>query len=224
MELIHTCFCIQFVQAAPAMSTANISGSDDQMDIEEDENQPVDPMFHKNQQTIFSRPPPKIFGQNPMPSNDFQNKDNSRASSFDDISNSGNPNLDRDRENDMNHDFRGRGVERERDRNRRDYSNERGSGRNNSRWNSDGRGRSRENDRITPSDGNNRDFNNSRNNMQWRDAQPNFTNNTFMEQPNPRMNMGAGPLPALEDLRLPIPIDNMRGGPIGPNGTFQESV
>lgn len=218
------------------MSTANVSGSDDQMDIEEDENQPADQMFQKNPQTMFNRPPPKIFGQqNPMPSNDFPNKDNNRGSNFDDVNNIGNSNLDR--ENDMN-DFRGRGSERERDRNsrsnRRDYSNERSGGgsggssaagggsggrNSNSRW-SDGRGRSRENDRITPTDGNSRDFNNSRNNLQWRDSQPNF-NNSFMDQPNPRMNMGAGPPPALEDMRLPIPIDNMRGGPMGPNGKFK---
>lgn len=206
-------------------STANISGSDDQMDIEEDEsNQPADPMFQKNPQTMFNRPPPKIFGQqNPMPSNEFANKDNSRASNFDDVNNIGNSNMDR--ENDLN-DFRGRGTDRERERenrnsnrNRRDYSNERGGrNSNNSRW-SDGRGRSRESDRITPSDsGNSREFNNSRNNMQWRDAQPNF-NNSFMDQANPRMNIGAGPPPALEDMRLPIPIDSLRGGPIGgPNG------
>lgn len=210
------------------MSTSvNVSGSDDQMDIEEDEtNQPADPMFQKNQPTMFNRPPPKIFGQNPMPSNDFTNQDN-RGPNFDDVVNSsGNPNLG-DRDNDMK-DFRGRGSERERDRdrdnrnrgNRRDYSNERGGGgsggRNtNSRW-SDGRGRSRENDRIPPSDGNNRDFNNSRNNLQWRDQQPNF-NNSYMDQTNPRMNMNAGPPPALEDMRLPIPMDNMRGGPMGPN-------
>lgn len=200
-------------------STANISGSDDQMDIEEDEsNQPVDQMFQKNPQTMFNRPPPKIFGQqNPMPSNDFTTKDNSRAPNFDDVSSIGNSNIDR--ENDMN-DFRGRGADRERDRenrnsnrNRRDYSNERGGrNSNNSRW-SDGRGRSRESDRITPSDGNSRDFNNSRNNMQWRDAQPNF-NNSFMDQPNPRMS--AGPPPALEDMRLPIPM--------GPNGGFFQTI
>lgn len=214
-------------------ASANIGGSDDQMDIEEDEsNQPADPMFQKNQQTMFNRPPPKIFGQNPMPSNDFPNKDNSRGSNFDDISNSGNSSMDRD--NDMNDFGRGRGPERDRDRNnrtnRRDYSNERGGtggGRNsnNSRW-SDGRGRSRESDRITPSDGNSRDFNNSRNSMQWRDSQPNFNNtNSFLDQPNARMNqvnMSAGPPPALEDMRLPIPIDNLRSGPMGgPNGMFQ---
>lgn len=199
---------------------ANVSGSDDQMDIEEDENQPADQMFQKGQ-TMFNRPPPKIFGQNPMPSNDFSGKDNC-GPNFDD---SGNSSHDKD--------FRGRGIDRERDnRNRgnrsRDYSNERGgssggsTGRNsNSRW-SDGRGRSRENDRITPSDGNNRDFNNSRNNMQWRDQQPNQMNfnNSYMDQSNPRMNIGVGaggPPPALEDMRLPIPIDNLRGGPMGPN-------
>lgn len=211
------------------MSTANVSGSDDQMDIEEDD-QPADPLFQKNQQTMFNRPPPKIFGQNSMPPNDFTNKDNNRGSNFDDVSNIGNSNIDR--ENDM--DFgRGRGADRERDResrnirgNRRDYSNERGgsgsggsSGRNsnNSRWSNE-RGRSRENDRITPSDGNSRDF--SRNNSQWRDSQPNF-NNSFMDQPNPRMNISSGPPPALEDMRLPIPLDNMRGGPMGgPNGKF----
>lgn len=220
------------------MSTAaNVSGSDDQMDIEEDEsNQPADQIFQKNPQTMFNRPPPKIFGQqNPMPSNDFTNKDNNRGPNFDDVNNIGNSNMDR--ENDMN-DFRGRGAERDREnrtRGRRDYSNERGSGggggggnnggsggrsSNNSRWSDGGRGRSRENDRITPSDGNSRDFNNSRNNMQnWRDSQPNF-NNSFMDQTNPRMNMSAGPPPALEDMRLPIPIDSMRGGPMGPNGKF----
>lgn len=195
-------------------SSANVSGSDDQMDIEEDEsNQPTDPIFQKGQ-TMFNRPPPKIFGQNAMPSNDFSNKDN-RGPNFDDVNNSGNPSHDRD--GDMK-DFRGRGSERDRENrnrgNRRDYSNERG-GRNNSRW-SDGRGRSRENDRIPPADANNRDFNNSRNNMQWREQQPNQMNfnNTFMDQSNPRMTLG-GP-PPLEDMRLPIPVDNLRG-PMGPN-------
>lgn len=202
-------------------SSANVSGSDDQMDIEEDEtNQPADPMFKG--QTMFNRPPPKIFGQNPMPSNDFSNKDN-RGPNFDDVSNSGNSSHDRD--GDMK-EFRDRGNDRDRDNrnrgNRRDYSNERGGGRNsNSRWSSDGRGRSRENDRITPSDGNNRDFNNSRNNIQWRDAQPNQMNfnNSYMDQQNPRMNIGGGGggPPALEDMRLPIPLDNLRGGPMGQN-------
>lgn len=200
-------------------SAANISGSDDQMDIEEDEtNQTADSMFPKGQ-TMFNRPPPKIFGQNPTPSNDFISTDN-RGPNFDDIANSGNST--HDRENDMN-DFRGRGNDRDRDnRNRgnrsRDYSNERGGRNTNSRW-SDGRGRSRENDRITPSDGTNRDFNN-RNNMQWRDQQPNQMNftNSYMDQTNPRMNIGGGVPPALEDMRLPIPLDNLRGGPIVPNG------
>lgn len=201
-------------------SSANISGSDDQMDIEEDEtNQPADPMFQRSQ-TMFNRPPPKIFGQNPMvSSNDFVNKDN--RPSFDEVA-SGNSSHDRD--NDMK-DFRGRGTDRDRDnRNRgnrsRDYSNERGGRNSNSRW-SDGRGRSRESDRITQSDGNNRDFNNSRNNMQWRDQpqnQMNF-NNSRHDQANPRMNIGSAP-PALEDMRLPIPLDNLRGGPMGPNCRF----
>lgn len=207
-------------------ASANITGSDDQMDIEEDEtNQSADPMFQKNPQTMFNRPPPKIFGQNPMPSNDYTNKD-SRGPNFDDLVNNSGGIMNLDRDNEIN---RGRNAERDRDRdnrrgNRRDYSNERGSGvvgggrNSNSRW-SDGRGRSNENDRMTPSDGNNRDFNNSRNNMQWRDSQPppNFNNN-FMDPSNARMNMGGGPPPALEDMRLPIPIDNMRGGPMGPNG------
>lgn len=212
-------------------SSANISGSDDQMDIEEDENQPTDPMFQQKGQTMFNRPPPKIFGQNPMPSND-----NNRGPNFDDISNSGSSH---DRDNDMK-EFRERGNERDRENrnrgNRRDYSNERGgaaagaggggSGRNaNSRW-SDGRGRSRENDRLTPSDGNNRDFNNSRNNMQWRESpqNPMNFNNAYMDQANPRMNIGSGSgasgPPALEDMRLNMPIDNLRGGPMGPNCKF----
>lgn len=209
------------------MSTsANISGSDDQMDIEEDEstNQPADPMFQKGQ-TMFNRPPPKIFGQNPMPSNDFPNKD---RSTFDDLNNSGNSSHDRDRDGDMK-DFRSRGAERDRENrrgNRRDYSNERvggGGGRNNSRWSSDGR--SRENDRIPPADGNNRDFNNSRNNLQWRDAQSNPMNfnNSYMDPANPRMNLSGGP-PALlaEEMRLPIP-DSLRGGPgMNPNGKQPE--
>lgn len=197
-------------------ASANVSGSDDQMDIEEDEtNQPIDPMFQKGP-TMFNRPPPKLFGQNPMPSNDFPN--DNRGPSFDDLNNSGNSSHERDG-GDMK-DFRSRGAERDRDSrnrgNRRDYSNERiGGGRNNSRW-SDGRGRSRENDRITPADGNSRDFSNSRNNMQWRDSpnQMNF-NNSYMDQSNPRMSMGGGP-PPLDDMRLPIPVDNLRGGPMGP--------
>lgn len=203
-------------------SSVNVSGSDDQMDIEEDEtNQPIDPIFQKGQ-TIFNRPPPKIFGQNTMPSNDFPNKDN-RGPSFDDLNNSGNPSHERD--GDMK-DFRSRGTERDRESrsrgNRRDYSNERGGssagGGRNSRW-SDGRGRSRENDRVAPpADGNNRDFNNSRNNMPWRDPQSNQMNfnNNFLDQSNPRMSMASGP-PPLEDMRLPIPVDGLRGGPMGPN-------
>lgn len=140
-----------------------------------------------------------------------------------------------------------------RDNRRNDYSSERTADRNsNTRW-SEARGRSRENDRTVrqnsrdrndrssadrndgrdkllqdrirniSADGNNRDFNNQRNNMQWRDAPPanqmNFNNN-FIDQANavPPRPMAAftGAPPALEDIRIPIPLESLRGMPIGP--------
>lgn len=192
------------------------------MDIEEDEsndffqrtqNSNSDPMFQKTP-NMFNRPPPKLFTQNPMPPT--PNDINSNSSSIVD-------------------DFRGRALERDnRSRtnreNRRDYSNERLNNRNsNTRWSEGGRGRSRENDRTSRNDrrdndgakslpdrcavqpeGNNRDFNGPRSNMHF--------SNSYVDQqsapPRP-MNMSAGP-PALEDMRIAAPIDNLRGMPIGP--------
>lgn len=198
------------------------------MDIEEDEsndffqrtqNSNSDSMFQKTP-NMFNRPPPKLFTQNPMPPT--PNGINSSNSGIVD-------------------DFRGRVLERDnRNRanreNRRDYSNERGNIRNsNSRWSEGGRGRSRENDRTNRNDRhdndggkslpdrsrapeeNNRDFNGPRTNMQWRgDSQTNQINfgNSYVDQ------QGAPPRPmappALEDMRITAPIDNLRGMPIGP--------
>lgn len=122
----------------------------------------------------------------------------------------------------------------------RSRDNEANRGRQNSRDRNDRRSRDRNDrdknlqDRLRDlaNDGGNRsegiDFNslrndiNPRNNMQWRDGPPppphqaNFGNN-FMEQPSRRpMNIGAA-LPALEDIRIgPIPLENLRGPPVGP--------
>lgn len=203
------------------------------MDIEEDEsndffqrtqNSNSDPMFQKTP-NMFNRPPPKLFTQNPMPP--APNDINTNNSAIVD-------------------DFRGRALDRDsRSRanreNRRDYSNERGNNRNsNTRWSEGGRGRSRENDRTSRNDrrsmendagkslpdrsrpvqseGNNRDFNGPRN---WRgDSQTNQMNfgNSYVDQqgaPTRPMSMNMSG-PALEDIRITTPIDNLRGMPIGP--------
>lgn len=116
-----------------------------------------------------------------------------------------------------------RGRSRENDRSGRPDSRERND--RNSMDRNDGRDKPLH-DRLRniPTDGNNpRDFNNPRNNMPWRDAQPNQMNfnNNFIDQSNapPRpMAAFAGAPPALEDIRIPIPLESLRGMPIGPMG------
>lgn len=212
------------------------------MDLEEDEsneffqkNQPTnpDPVFQKAP-AMFNRPPPKIFAQNSMPPTNDVNSNNAATVNADDFRGRA---MERDRDN------RNRGNrENRRDSNERVGGNRNS----NTRWSEGGRGRSRENDRtgrsdrrsmdndkppihdrlrnVAPDGGQSRDFNNGpRNNMQWRgdNSQPNQMNfnNSYMDQssapPRP-MNMMSGAPPALEDMRIPIPMDNLRGMPIGP--------
>lgn len=143
-------------------------------------------------------------------------------------------------------DNRNRGGNR--DNRRADYSNERNTrwpenrgrsrdddttdvvrtNRQNSRERNDRRSRDR-NERDKPlqdrlrdlaGDGNNRigDFNNPRNNQQWRDGPPhpiNFGGNNFVDRR--ALNLTGAP-PALEDIRIPIPLESLRGPPIGPMG------
>lgn len=175
---------------------------------------------------MFNRPPPQIFGQSTgLPSAEEFNQNEEQPDN-------GSTSHDRER------DFRGRGRERERDNrnrgpnrdNRRnDFSSER-SGDRNARWSD--RARSRDNadrpdsrernerrsrdrndkslqDRLRDlaADGNNRSG--DWNSMQWREGPLNFGNGS--RRP---ISMSGAP-PALEDIRIPMPLESLRGPPIG---------
>lgn len=219
------------------------------MDLEEDEtndffqkNQPSnqpDPMFNQKAPAMFNRPPPKIFAQNTMPPTNDVNTNNAGSGV-------GNSDDFRGRQMDRDRDNRNRGN---RENRRDYSNERAGNRNSNTRWSEGGRGRSRENDRTgrtdrrsmdndggnsssgasgkpfndrlrnTSAEGNNRDFNGPRNNMQWRgdNSQPNQMNfnTSYMDQsvapPRPiNINMSGAP-PALEDMRIPIPLDNLRG-------------
>lgn len=145
-------------------------------------------------------------------------------------------NRGRDRERS---DIRGRGVGN-RDNRRNDFSNDKNSrwpnhkGRSrdgeiggkpprpDSRERNDSRSRERVDrdktlqDRLRDlaGDGNNRggDFNNARNNMQWRDGMPHSMNFAGTNNYGERRQLGmSGMPPALEDIRIPLPLESLRG-------------
>lgn len=145
-------------------------------------------------------------------------------------------NRGRDRERS---DVRGRGVGN-RDNRRNDFSNDKNSrwpnhkgrskdgepsgkpSRPDSRERNDSRSRDRA-DRDKPlqdrlrdlaGDINNRggDFNNARNNMQWRDGMPHSINFSGSNNYGERRQIGmSGMPPALEDIRIPVPLESLRG-------------
>lgn len=198
-------------------------------------------MFNRPPPQLFGGVPVAVVGGGDNADfankNDAMNFNNNSGAGMDDRSGSREP-IGNDRDREMRSRGRDRGAGN-RDNRRNEFGNDKNSrwpnsrGRSNedeaggkrpdSRERNDSRSRDRSDrdktlhDRLRDlaGDGNNRggDFNNARNNMPWRDGMPHPMNyggggNNFGDRR--QINMGGMP-PALEDIRIPMPLENLRG-------------